>query len=400
MLDSYNELFKDHSDKIEAEYLYSSRKVTKLSSVDSLNKVWKVVRSPIYATTLAKWLKNNFDIDKSDIDVAIAHEHGFENLDQSIGNKTDRDALYGFCSAIADVIFQKSKKNKECYISYLRGSGVDSPDAAIVDIGYAGSMQKFFHDYLDNKVFGIYLATFESFARNLDVRHATGYLSNHCLDKDKTKTICTHRFLHESLMCAPEESFVKIENQDGSMAPVFKENKSDEVRRGFVSLSHAGATSFIKEMRGVVEDLGVDYHVTSKVATHVMDTFFKFPAKKDVGLLHGIVFEDSYGPDQIRYLIPPKDSMKSVKSNQVIWENGFKAATFSPPSKDLKVKNKDNPKGATLTLRMESWLFRSFVKNERKLNKYVNRRQEFFEDSKVKTIQLYWSFVGRKVRLN
>jgi len=397
MMDAYNALYQGGEEFIDNDYVYSSRKVIKLSSLDSMNKVWQVVRSPIYSTTLGSWLKNQFDLDTTDIDYKYIHDNGFESLDQAIGNKVNKEALYLLCKDLSPVIFQVAQKNKEAYISYLKSKGVNKANVAVVDIGYAGTMQKFFHNYLDNDVFGLYLATFETFSRNLDSKHSSGYLSDHEHDKDQSKTICTHRFLHESMLCAPEESFVKIESHSGILSPVFLENQSDQVRRSKVSLIHTGAVLFINELKNVVDELNVDYVLNRKLTTHILDSFMRYPSPKDAFLVQGIVFEDSFGPDATRYLIPPEEIIFTAKPSQVIWELGNRVLVndlkkVNPTSVKKEIINK-----RSFSLIVERKLLYMIVRGDKKRRKYERNRLDFFMDSKVGFIRDYWGLFGKKL---
>jgi len=370
-------IFKDafdiiKQDEIKTKYIYSSRQVVKVSSINSIEKIEDIVYAPIYSTRLDKWLKIKFDLDIDDINFKVLKEKEIDIFD-NIGNKTDRDLLFDVLEKHKEKIYNKNQKNLDDYKQYLIREEVNKNNVAVVDIGYAGSMQTYFDRLFNNNISGYYLATFDTYIRKAGNRNAKGYLTDFVNSDDKSYTICTDRFLYESLICSSEDSFIKMEGDTF----IFNKNFSDLKRKEKVVEIHKGIIDFMYSMTLTIDSLNIDFQLRPKVASHIFDSFIKYPQKNDVIIMQGILFEDNNGPDIERYIIPPENI--KIDTSRIIWEKGY---NVYKNKSNIKIDNNLNSK--INNNRIESYLVNKLLSNK-KIKEFNKNRESFYK--KIKSPQ-------------
>lgn len=378
--------------EIQTDYVYSSRRISKLASIKSSIDIWGICNAAIYSTSLQRWFLTNFDLDISSVPLQQFRDYNFTSPNQDIGNKVNRNDLYDLCLSMKTEILAISNVNRKNYNSYLKHHGLDKENIGIVDIGYAGTMQEYFENQFSNNIQGFYLGTFDSvFTKSgLSAMNTHGYLTHLGADNDANNLLSTHRFIYESLICAPEDSFIKTtELNNNNFQHSFTESNYDEARKRLVFNVHSGTVSFAKELCEWVDDINSIY-LEPRNARFIFDRFLKSPSDVDARLLSGIVFDDSFGPESLRYLIPPSSFTDTIKNEHIIWKEGYSAIQNHVPAteKDTATKRRYLGSIKKLVLMPEELLITRFC-NDRLAAKYKRDRKSFFMDSKSPIVGIY-----------
>lgn len=414
---AYDILYPNSS--IETHYIKASRKIVKLASIYSVQDIEARVRGPIYATTIDRWLENNFGLTEDQTRSIDYLSYGYVHQgSHSIGNKTDRDSLFGLCASVSDVIIANSASIRNKYNCYLADVGMDK-DSGVVDIGYAGSMQAYFNKVISNDVSGYYLATFDTYLRKFDYLDANSYLNKCSSSKDSRYSICTHRFVYEALLCSSETSFVCFEPNEAGYIERLPKDSGLGVREEIVDKCHNLLVEFWKEFYTRFDVENNKISLSSSLSTLMLDQFLVNPYPADAKLLQGIIFEDAYGPAATRYILAPKDV--KVASSNIIWREGEQAlnkkltseknTSSSKPGKNSSfsehvseqsatvAKSSDNSGNAMIVtcknkirrsgIALEDFLVKH-TSNVKQYNKYKRDRDLFFLDSKSKLVREYY----------
>lgn len=397
-------LYHDVGGEPETKYIYASRRAARVASIMCWADICEVIEKPVYSTTLGEYFASRFGVGADAIPKEIFIKYGLAGPDHRIGAKFDKHTLLSIAADLKDIILERARLERESYIAYLKSVGLDNGSAALVDLGYVGSMQAAIQKLLNIDLLGLYFATFEG-ARSevLDQSRVRGYVGQFLSPKGSVLTIQTHRFVYETLFCSGHDSFVCFDGQkvNGKLVPVFQSSANDDVRRRIIAEVHAGVELFAAEFKEALGDART-LNVEPRSATRILDVWLRNPCIDDALILEGVTFEDPTGPVSLRYLVPPRELliMEEVQAG-AIWKEGLNAVKRMKHISSEKGKEKNA--GTTLLPqphypRLEQFIIRILC-NEKKKRKYFRDREQFFADSRNRLVQWYSKhFVDMKRR--
>ncbi|MFK3779724.1 HAD family hydrolase [Agrobacterium sp. NPDC089420] len=320
----FDELFPFEDFGIETDYLYCSRRMTRVPMMKNRFDLLQPIAKAIHARTLGNWLESNYGIEADKIDKELFERHGFVGADESINNKVDREALTALVLEIENILLDIASDERGSLLRYLSQKGLGTGKHAVVDIGYAGTMQDSLSSLLGQKLKGYYLAVFGTAAGVKDQLDLKGFVSQYGADDNPSLGICTHRFVYESLICNSEDTVLRVAVHGDGFVPVGKSHGVDEQRKYFVDYAHSGAVALAKEYKNSSPIRPEVSILSSEVSTLTFDTYLRYPMAKDVELLYGIAFEDLYGVVKERYLAAEPGIRKHLEPSQIIWKESLK----------------------------------------------------------------------------
>lgn len=311
----------------KTHYIYASRRAARVSTIYCLADILDITNKHIYSTTIENYLWSRFGLELGTVSESIIRAHGFSSGQQPIGGKTSKDAINSLAIALKDKILESSSQERESYLKYLNANNLlSAKSSALVDIGYAGSMQAALQRITNKKFLGLYFATFTS-AHNeaLDVKDMRGYVAHLTTSSGTEHGIQSHRFIYESIFCAAHDSFICMKEKGGQLTPVFDKGENDDLRIALIEQIHSGVEKFasvVSEEHTDIRSLKVD----PKSATRILDHWLRSPTIDDALILEGLKFHDPSGPSTTRYVLPPRE-MRSTQNiqNIAIWQNGLQA---------------------------------------------------------------------------
>ncbi|WDY56679.1 HAD-IA family hydrolase [Pseudomonas sp. PSKL.D1] len=418
----YDTLFSDQLDAPKSHYIYASRRAARVSSIYCLADIYEIASKHIYATTIGQYLWSRFGLVEGSVIAETLQQFGFTDESHPIGAKSDKSAIQDLLTFLANDILLAAKTERENYIRYLNDNGVSaSKSCALVDIGYAGSMQAALQRITGKDFLGLYFATFST-ARNeaLDVSSMKGYVTNLSPANGTAHGIQTHRFIYESLFCASHGSFVCIKENNSQLEPVFDDGDKDEVRDRLITQVHGGIEAFAYNLKLETSDISA-LKIEPESATRIFDYWLKSPTIDDALILEGLRFHDPIAPNLERFVVPMREDRAAPNIGKVcVWPEGLRAIQRlkGPSTSNAGVTNSAAPKAATSkiattdTLQNEvgidrkalrptkrnlvTWLIhpiesRIILKtcSTKKVEKYIRDRKKFFEDAKKPLVRKY-----------
>lgn len=326
----FDQLF-DNVD-ISTHYVSSSRRSTQVASMTSRVDILNILRKPVYSCRICDYLENRFglEFDKIKIDSLLAA--GLNTKTSMIGGKFDKDLLKQIILDHEELILENAKKEREDYISYIKSFNMSS-NFSVVDIGYSGSLQKFFNEFVSKDIFGFYLSTFNTALSNISSEKSFSFISNLHNEHITIHGINTHRFMYENMICSSEDTFVKIDGQDKVYS-----DENDDKRKSLVDIIHDGIYDFSVDISDLlsINDNGVYFDPFN--AEYLLKDFMKYPNDKDAKIFSGIKFQDGFASSVVRYLVPPVQLFSdSNVVNNSIWKEGTSVINKSL-TKDIKPK--------------------------------------------------------------
>lgn len=414
VFDCYNILFPN--DSIKTCYMYSSRRSVKVPQIKDITDLFPPIYKTIYSTTISKWLEGNYGITKVDYDESILIKNGLSGYEQAIGGRFNKDTLSRIVTDLKDIILKKSSEERSNIIQYLTSIEMNTPkDIAVVDIGYAATMQAAYIDLLNkNNIHGLYYATFNTALKNVpDINLTSGYSLSLGSPTTPNNGICTHRFFYESIFCDADYSFIKVLPSENGFEFI-KTDFADEKRQQVVREIHSGVLALADAIKQYSPKEYYSSYIDPRIAALLLDSFLTSPDEKDARMFMGVLFEDSSVPNAIRYLYIP-DELKGdpkIVSN-IIWKEPVEIFIKKSTAPNSAIKNKNSPnknpdkipqnkknidflvKQSNL-MKFERKVLRLGL-NDKKLNKYDRDRDLFFTDSRNRFISIYYRSIGKKL---
>ncbi|ARE41124.1 putative hydrolase (HAD superfamily) [Rhodovulum sp. P5] len=288
---AYDALFPDGP--VATVDVIASRRIVRLAALTSeaeIEVAYRASRARDYGS-LADYLSVNFGLDREEIDLDAVAAAGLPGPDVAIGAATPEDLLRDLVVAHRGPIMAGAGCARALLTDHLRDRGLDGPDCAVVDIGYAGSMQAAFSDILGTPLRGYYMARFRTASDRLGTIPARGWLVEDVAATDRGHGICRHRHVYETLLCAPGATFVGLLRDASGWRGVPAADRQTPLRDAFVAEAHRGAVDFAHAMAAQSETVP---RLSAEVATALLDTCLDQPGPALAGWIGALEFEDAF----------------------------------------------------------------------------------------------------------
>ena len=392
--DIYKEIFLDDGC---AFYVKSSRRISNICMIyNAFDIEHFILTKPIYSQTLHHYLKFNFALTEDDL-------QNIENFD--IGTKTPKVKIIKIAEQLKVRILERTQHVRDTYISYLKQYITTDDRVAIVDIGYAGTVQETFISLFKQPIFGIYLAKdIQILNKNISDTLYSSYIPDY-LDKSSARGIVKHRFIYESVFCSSENSFLEMSMTDNMFVPI--ESYFDEPnRKNFVLLAHKGAIDSVAILSKFLTNEEVN--INSQFCFDFLDEFLKNPPLHDLTLFNGCEFEDKVAPALKRVIIDMDNMRLEDTKIRELWTEGVSVREINirkiASSKLVKVNDcfKTEPEQSNNLHEENQSLAKhiyfyfedkivNLVSSKQKYIKYKKNRKIYFLDSKSKLLRkLSW----------
>jgi FMN phosphatase YigB (HAD superfamily) len=392
---------------ITARYLYASRRSVKVPLIRSRADMLAPVHATLYANRLGDWLRYTYGISVDTHVQSVLADFGLR-ADHLIGAGFEKAILEKIVLRLEPEILSRAAYERDTLREYLQVNDLTaaSQGAAIVDLGYACSVQAAYHQLFDIKMQGLYFALFNTAIKNLsDPAAAAGHAVHFGSAKSSGHSISTHRFVYESLFCDADSSFECIERMpDGQLSLIKTIDFDDQQRTRLVEQVHQGVRSFVSELGVYVADLESAPPLDPMSASKALAMMLSSPNAADAAMFEGVRFEDALVSGVERYLIPPRSTMadKALWSH-AIWKEGTTVVRRAWGNRPSVSGQKD----VAAPMRATRWLPRTvlylerrgiaLMRSERKIRKYHRDRQLFFLDSRSRLARLYFRMIGSKL---
>lgn len=317
---AYDQLYGDVADAPKSYYLYCSRRAVMAPSIMSEDCIYELACQSFNARSIESFLDSRYGVTWSDLDPAITKAHGYKSQD-IVSPYYEQVKLHRFLKAISPVIMEKAKTERDYYIDYLNSldfvEHAKNKDAAVVDIGYSGSMQMYLKKMLGLETLaGYYYLThhhsrdvfrgdiFEGYLQNLD-DHKVGF--RHPLND--------HIFIFESALSSPEGSLLSIKGLGKNRVMNFLDAEEEERRKYLVNSIHRGADDFSRDFCNRFKDYRHDYEISPLLSSAIIFKFAGQPTGKDASMFSNFEVENLFGGGSVCLVAEPP---KNVKLDQTV----------------------------------------------------------------------------------
>jgi len=383
-------------------YLYASRRACQVAAIETSTDIVNVLNTNFTNTTIEILFLNKFGIDIGDIENIENILESYNYKLDSIVKISDRENLISFSLKIQSSILRRAKKERESYLEYLNTMHLSSGKNAIVDIGYAGTMQKSLMKLIKiNQLGGYYFMTFleaKKLTENFNI--VKGYAGDFVNKAHSTHPICKLGLLFEVVFSNTEGSLLYFE--EGK--PVLEKTTNEDARKRLITLSNKGIVNFSLDFCKVFKKDLKQFTFDNFGPMLIFIDFLTTPSGRDTDIMVGVNFDDSFGTTHMRYMLP--NIGQKLYEKEILWKKGYQVylnrGDIKVKKEQNKVKKEQNKvkkeqnkvkKEVSFFIKIEKFIVQNIV-NGNKLNKYKKNRQAFFKDSSNKYIRLYYKLIG------
>lgn len=389
MKKAYDLLAKHYPNAPSSHYLLCSRRAVNLAKIRDASGIIDLLNVDYAQTSTGHLLNARFGLKDSDMDTALLKQHGL-TLDSRV-NAKHRPVLKEILLSHKQRIFAVAQRERENYLQYLENENLfENGNIAIVDIGYAGTMQESLYELTDRRkpIQGYYLMTFRQALQRVEKKglSAKAYLANFVDRHDTFHPFCRFVPLYETLFSNTETTFLKMEKDwHGTLRPVHMNRfPQEETRENVVTRVHAGALQFIDDISSVLGTWLHKLDIEPNKSMRVLDRYFSEPHPMDAQIMCGVVFEDAYGGAGLKIILSDKNDNEKIK---VVWTRA-REAIESAMKGNSEIKDKTMPVlqdefSISNLLKKTLQYFYSKTLSDRKYRKFLQSPEDFFRDSKI-----------------
>jgi HAD superfamily hydrolase (TIGR01549 family) len=394
--EAFNILHEDDETLPKGKYLYGSRRAIRLASCRNRGDIMAMASAPYDpGISLDGLLHARFGIDLTPERAQLLAKQEIHYLARPLERSFDDQNLWRrTCRALTEDILENAAVERGAYEHYLAESSFyTSENPALVDLGWKANIQGALGSLTSRSLTGYYYATLQDSEIWLDRGHFHRCYAGQGLSPGISNSgVVHHRRLMEFLLCHSEPTLTSMKMVDGRTQPVFRPETEHLSRRVFIDQVHRGVLNFVRNYRAGFAHVTDQIYIDPALAEMAFHQFARFPVTIDARLLLNQSFEDAVGGIPKKYIISP--NIKDHARNSV-WKVGAQAAHAStaPPKKPANLTSVVWPVATVLDVKskrpIEQLILKSFL-SDRKHNKYLKDRAEFFTDSRSNLLKAYY----------
>ncbi|WP_052437455.1 capsular polysaccharide export protein, LipB/KpsS family [Vibrio hyugaensis] len=352
---AYEQLYPQSN--IKVEYLYSSRRAAMVASISSLDDINEIASQSFSERSLEDFIVSRFGLEWSEQLESEAKKFGL-NKKSIVSPKFRFASLLKYLESIQDVILSSAKSERESYLDYLdeRGFIQDTKDnkAAVIDIGYSGSMQYYLKRMLQlESLPGYYFLTHLHAKSLFDGDIYKGYLANYDDHRNGFRhSLNDHVFIFESALSSPEGSLTKFTGKGSDRVMHLLDAEEEKKRVHLLNDIHIGARAFFSDWYKYFVSKGNTENIPAIVASSIISRYAEYPKAKDAEMFLNFEVENTFGGgsvslvcDYTKFGVTKDKPLDKVLMDKLIaeskWKQGAKVL-FSSFGKNEPQKNNHN----------------------------------------------------------
>jgi HAD superfamily hydrolase (TIGR01549 family) len=377
MKKAYDLISKNYINAPQSYYLLCSRRAVNLAKIRDESGIVDLLNVDFSQSSLGHLLHSRFGLNESDLNIEFFSKKGL-SLTTKV-NASHRPILRDILIEHKEKIFEIALRERENYLQYLEKNKIfDDGKVAVVDIGYAGTMQESLNELAGcrKEINGYYLITFRDALQRVKKKgvFAKAYLANYVDRHDTFHPFCKFVPLYETLFSSVDTSLIKFEKDwNGSLQAIYMNRSArEETRENMVARTHEGALYFIEKFSLVFGKWIKKIDIEPNKSLRVLNQYFSRPHPVDAKIMSGVVFEDFYGGAGFKTILS-----ESIKEDvRIVWSEGQSAIKSSGYIKDEKY-----PEIKAWEKRLIEYLLKKTL-TEKKFKKFTSAPNAFFLDSK------------------
>jgi LmbE family N-acetylglucosaminyl deacetylase/predicted HAD superfamily hydrolase/glycosyltransferase involved in cell wall biosynthesis len=299
----YDRWFSNDANAITADYLVLSRRAVTVPMISNLEDILEIARVNYSHNCLSEFIQVRFGLTLSqeECDDFAQRKLWPKNKLVSVENK-NVDHLIPLLQALEQRILAQAQDERPGLMAYLNDMGLNTnTSSAIVDIGYAATIQGRLNRLMNQTIHGYYMVT-EKRAESVSSQY--GVITQGCFGHyvnafDHPPLIFVKSFSLEKLLSSDEAQIVCYRLGDSGdtsdILPEFRHLTEEErqtkktrteIRRGIMD--------FVAQSIIVRDKLTDDFLVPPDIATALFETLIENPSSAEQAILGALTLDDHY----------------------------------------------------------------------------------------------------------
>lgn len=283
-----------------AHYLVLSRRAITMARLAGLDDILRVARPTYFANSLENFLESRFGYQLSAqrrrelIDAGLWHEgQQVEVIDN------DTRALRQVLEALQGDLLQQAAQERPAMMAYLQSTALGQDgSAAVVDVGYSGTIQAQLTGLLERQVHGYYFITDKDIGQALE---PLGVWAQGCFLDQSTRQqpgaeLYRQSFQLEKLLSADDTQLVRYA-LDGDGRAIGQFLPQTELEHAACATRHAvqhGALAYVSDARDLRARLHPGLRPDRELAKRLWALFVSDPSANEDELLQRLTLDDHY----------------------------------------------------------------------------------------------------------
>ncbi|MBY0475979.1 MAG: HAD hydrolase-like protein [Nitrosomonas sp.] len=183
LMKDIHEILTAGYDAPQSNYLVLSRRAISVAMIRSHDDILAIARTDYQANSLAEFLLRRFGLTLDNTTLTTLERRGIWSRKRQVEIQAGQidSALLAVLDTLSVEIHRRAAREREPMLSYLQQIKLVEGSTALVDVGYAGTIQGRLCDLLERKIQGYYMVTREAAA---EVRARHGVRIAGCFGED------------------------------------------------------------------------------------------------------------------------------------------------------------------------------------------------------------------------
>lgn len=283
-----------------SHYLVVSRRAVSVPTIHDLQDIFEIARATYSLNTFENFLHERFGVRLSASRWAeVKKATGLTTKSNVRVRGKAIDALKPALTFLAQDIMQHATKELHAMERYLDQSGLTKElNAAVVDVGYAGTIQSYLTRLLNRPVHGYYMMTvsFSPLFENQDNLIFNGcYLDGVDINAALPQMFASS-FELEKMLSADDAQVIRYElDAAGNAHAQYRDLSSLERQSAaFREDLQTGACDFVKDARQIRASLFPDFKPSTQVARELYEEFIVHTSDTENACLKNVFLDDYY----------------------------------------------------------------------------------------------------------
>ena len=383
----YDEFYSDIKDKPTSHYMYCSRRAVILPSMKNVDDIVELACQSFDPRSLESFLLSRYGIESNEIPISIWKKFKYKK-NSIVSPLHDQKRFIGFLRESAPYILKKAVNEKESYVDYLDSinflKSANDGSAAVVDIGYSGSMQFYLKKMLNlGSLPGYYFLTHHHARKRFEGDVFEGFLSSNDDHRSSYRhKLNDHVFIFEAALSSPEGSLINFTGKGEKREMHLLDAEEEVLRVKLLNLIHSGAFDFARDLSIRFNRYRHNIELSSIISEKMIINFADHPSYKDASMFINFEVENLFGGGSV-WLIETPSSMGLDKTRRLSNELVQNAIENSKWKKGAKayyngILKNNGIVGKTITVVSNKTIDR----RDQKKNKLIRDPYLFFNDSK------------------
>lgn len=286
-------------DTPQSEYLVLSRRAVSVAMIRSREDILAIASTDYQANSLAEYFLRRFGLVLNEAVLADLHQRGIWLRGRPVEIHAGQidGSLLAVLDTLSDEIYHRAAMERGPMLSYLRQAGLMEDKVALVDVGYAGTIQGRLCELLGRKIQGYYMVTR---AASNEVRTRHGVRIAGCFGEDLVapdqSPLLRYNLPLEMLMGSDDPQICHYRYQAdhkvvGEYAPLSEDEKvSIPLRREL----RAGALAFARDYRSLKDSGLGEFRISPQMAVDFFRDFWEGASASERAQIMTIAADDHY----------------------------------------------------------------------------------------------------------